>query len=337
LNISRKIIKRSEPLIDKNNIKELLCYKLYHFFYNLVSGNWSECKEYDEELVDLNLKKGRTWLVATYVNLQGILKVEQGHFAQAKILADKLNDIWNVYEYQNAKGLYYSLKIRLLFKQRKIQDVKTVLEKGTFFQKECGEELRLSHFLGIKAYIELLQKNSFEAENCLDQAREISRNKGRVIPLYISSYFLSRFLFDLNTLEQSIPSDDYLTILKYRKKALLSAKKALKTANKYAPDKVEVFKLMGSFFWMINKQKKALKWWGQGLIEAEKMGSFPELSRIYFEVGRRLFERKSTFVELNKIKRKEYLLKARTSFKAMDLQYDLKALDRFVELNDITL
>jgi len=105
-NFSKRLIQRSEPLIDNNNSKEFLCYKLYHFFYNLVSGNWSECKEYDEALVNLNLNKGRTWLAATYVSLQGMLKVEQGHFAQAQMLANKLKEIWNVFEYQNAKGLH---------------------------------------------------------------------------------------------------------------------------------------------------------------------------------------------------------------------------------------
>jgi len=336
-NTSKRIIKRSESLIDKNNIKELLCYKLYHFFYNLVSGNWSECEEYDEKLANLNLEKGRTWLVATYVSLHGTLKIEQGRFAQAKILANKLKEIWNVFEYQNAKGLHYSLEIRLFFKQRRIQDVKVVLENGISFQKKCFEELRLSYFLGIKAYIDLLQNNPIEAKISLTQAKEISTSKGRVIPLYISSYFLSRFLFDLNNLERSLLSDDNLNILKCKKKTFLSAKKALKTANKFAPDKIEVSKLMGSYFWMLNKQKKALKWWGQSLLEAEKMGSFPELYRIYFEVGKRLFEPESNFKELNSIKRKAYLLKAKTGFKSLNLKYNLDKLEQFVALSEIDL
>ena len=62
-----------------------------------------------------------------------------------------------------------------------------------------------------------------------------------------------------------------------------------------------------------------------------------ELSRTYFEVGKRLFERKSNFGELNKIKRKDYLLKARTAFKAMDLQRDLKDLESFTAFNNIDI
>jgi len=211
------------------------------------------------------------------------------------------------------------------------------LTNGIAFQKKCFEELRLSYFLGIKAYIDLLENKYSEAEISLAQAKEISTSKGRIIPLYISSYYLSRFLFDLNALERSILSNERLNISKYKKKTFLSAKRALKTANKFAPDKIEVSKLMGSYFWMLNKQKKALKWWGQSLLEAEKMGSFPELYRIYFEVGTRLFEPESNFKELNSIKRKAYLLKAKTGFKSLNLKYDLDKLEQFVALNDIDL
>ena len=70
---------------------------------------------------------------------------------------------------------------------------------------------------------------------------------------------------------------------------------------------------------------------------AKKMGSSLELSRTYFEVGKRLFEQKSNFAELNKIKRKDYLLKARTAFKAMNLQQDLKELESFSAFRNIEL
>jgi len=225
----------------------------------------------------------------------------------------------------------------LLFKQRKINDAKIMLEKGISFQKEMGEELTLLYYLGLKAAIQIFRKDLNGAKISLDQAKEIVIRKGRVIPFYLTRYFIGWFLFDLNILEKAILSKDYSNIIKYKEKAFNSANNALKTAKKYAPDKVEALKLMGTFFWLINKQKKALKYWAQSISEAERMGSSLELSRTYFEVGKRLFERKSNFSELTKIKRKDYLLKARTAFKTMDLQQDLKDLERFAALSDIEL
>ena len=336
-NISNRILNSSKKFIAKNAIKDLLCYEFYTFFLNEVSGNWSECKEYNEKLVDLNLKKGRTWLIATYILLQGLLKIEQGFFEHTERLLEKLNEIWEVYEYQNAKGLRYFLMTILLFKQRKINAAKIVLEEGISYQKEMGEELTLLYYLALKAIIQILQKDQNAAIISLNHAKEIVTRKGRVIPFYISRYFIAWFLFDLNVLEKAILSKDHSNISKYKERAFNSANKALKTAKKYALDKVEVLKLVGTFFWLINKQKKASKYWVQSISEAKKMGSSLELSRTYFEVGKRLFEPKSNFSELNKIKRKDYLLKARAAFKAMDLQQDLKDLEWFADLSNIEL
>ena len=53
-----------------------------------------------------------------------------------------------------------------------------------------------------------------------------------------------------------------------------------------------------------------------------------ELSRTYFEVGKRLLEPKSKFKELNGITAEEYLEKARSMFKEMDLQWGLDELEK---------
>ncbi len=148
---------------------------------------------------------------------------------------------------------------------------------------------------------------------------------------------MGRLLFDLNVLEKAILSKNYSNISKQKKKTFASAKKALKTANKCALDKTEALKLMGTFFWLINKQKKALEYWQESINVGEKIASSIELSRTYFEVGKRLFERKSNFSELNSIKRKDYLLKAKSAFKAVDLQQDLKDLEGFADFSGIEL
>ncbi|MDY6790683.1 MAG: hypothetical protein SWH54_05375 [Thermodesulfobacteriota bacterium] len=249
----------------------------------------------------------------------------------------KLDKIWEAYEYQNATGNKYFITIKLLLKRRKIKDALAEAEKGISFQYERGEELRALHFLGLKSIIQILQQDLNGANISFKQVEEIISKKGRVSTYYIISYFMGRLLFDLNLLEKAIHSETRVTISKQKKKAYASAKKALKTANKCSLDKTEALKLMGTFFWLINKQKKALKYWQDSIYVGKKIGSSVELSRTYFEVGKRLFEQKSTFDQLNKIKRKDYLLKARSAFQTMNLQQDLQELNRFADSGNIEL
>jgi len=85
---------------------------------------------------------------------------------------------------------------------------------------------------------------------------------------------------------------------------------------------------MGEYYWLINKQKKALKWWDKAIKKGEELGARPDLSRTYFEVGKRLLEPDSKYKELNNISADEYLEKAKTMFQEMNLQYDLDELDK---------
>ena len=62
--------------------------------------------------------------------------------------------------------------------------------------------------------------------------------------------------------------------------------------------------------------------------EGERLGARLELSRTYFEVGKRLVETGSKFKALNGIQAEVYLEKANVLFKEMDLQWDLKELGR---------
>ena len=111
---------------------------------------------------------------------------------------------------------------------------------------------------------------------------------------------------------------------------LKAGKKAVKNAYKVAFEQIEIFKLMGVYYWIIGKQRKALKWWNRSVQEGERLGALPELSRSYMEVGKRLLEPKSKYSELNGISAKEYLEKARKLFTEMDLRWDLDELDKIV-------
>jgi hypothetical protein len=88
---------------------------------------------------------------------------------------------------------------------------------------------------------------------------------------------------------------------------------------------------MGVYYWLIGKQMKAMKWWSKSIQEGQRLNDRLELSRTYFEIGKRLSEPNSPFRELNGISAAEYLNKAKTMFEEMDLQWDLEQLERVME------
>ena len=102
----------------------------------------------------------------------------------------------------------------------------------------------------------------------------------------------------------------------------------LKQSQTVAQHRTEAYKLMGVYCWLTKKQKHALKWWGRSIKAGERLGARLELSRTYFEVGKRLLEADSRVKALNGIEADAYLERARLLFKEMDLQWDLEQLER---------
>ena len=154
------------------------------------------------------------------------------------------------------------------------------------------------------------------------------RNSEMCFPLYAPPYLVGRFVYDINQLQKEILSKTPSNIPNTRRNAYRSGKAALKNSRKYAPYRTKIYRLMGLYYWLIGRQGKALKWWDRTIQEGERLGARPDLSRTYMEVGKRLLEPQSKFKELNGISAPEYLNKAETLFREMDLQWDLEQLER---------
>jgi hypothetical protein len=155
----------------------------------------------------------------------------------------------------------------------------------------------------------------------------------KAIPLYLVDFLIAQFMLDIHVLAESASTGKKPVSAKNRRKALKTAGKMVNTSRKYAGRRTEALRLMGNYYWLIGKQKKALKWWNKCIQEGERLGARPELSRTYMEVGKRLLEPTSKYKELNGILAEEYLNRARMMFQEMDLRWDLDELERISAAN----
>ena len=328
--LSNKFLKYAEDVIDKKNFKELFAFNSYKLSHNYLSGNWDDIQDYDESLLDQNLKIGQFWEVSTYILLYGYVKLEQGEFKAVYPLLEKLSKIADIYEYEIARANQLCLETELLFQYRNLHGAQELVEKFESSTVKIGSDpLRLIS-LGYKVLIQILLKDLVEAEKSLNQAEDCYRKQTDVFPVYASTYFPTRFFLDLELLEESILSNNKSGVSKYRRNACKSGKKALKHSKKYAIYRTRIVRSVGLYYWLIDKQNEAAKWWKKAIEKGERLSARPDLARTYMEIGKRFLEEKSTYKELNGVSAKEYLEKARTMFKEMDLKWDLDELDRIV-------
>ena len=156
------------------------------------------------------------------------------------------------------------------------------------------------------------------------------------IPYFYAPFLLVQSWLEIRRMKERIETGFETNLSEYRKRAFESSKMALKKASKSAYHSTEALKNMGTYYWLIDKKKKAKKWWRRSIAEGERIGAPVELSRSYFEVGKRLSEPNSKFKELDGINSNEYLEKAKKMFEEMDLQWDLDEFYRVVTFNSAT-
>ena len=99
-------------------------------------------------------------------------------------------------------------------------------------------------------------------------------------------------------------------------------------------DQVEVFRLMGTYYWLTADQKSALSWWTKSIDTAKKLNTPPELARTYLEVAKRLGEPGSSIYTLSDLDINSYLTMAYNIFMKLNLEWDLAELEKVRSLKN---
>ena len=325
--LSRRILDFCKDRIDNDDMKSRLYYETSLMMHNFLKGDWSSIKEYDDNLVRGSLEIGESNLVSIYVVWYGLLHIERGCFDSAQKMVDKLLEIYEVFEQDYARILKYQLNSRLLIKKRMLQSSVALLNEGIKFLKNTNNKMYLNDFYTMKSQVQMMLKDFNQAEMSLMSAKNYLAEV-KPIPYFHTPVLIAQFIVDLYRMKKKCETEKTSDFSEFRKRAFNSSRKALRRSKKSAYHITEALKHMGTLYWSLDEQKKALKWWNKSIEKGKQIGARLELSRTYYEVGKRLTEPNSKFNALNGISADQYLKKAKEMFKEMDLQMDLDELER---------
>jgi tetratricopeptide (TPR) repeat protein len=325
--ISRKILHHVEQNMRESN------YRIFPSFYqvgtkihNFLSGNW--LVELDEKVINHDIQTGATLNAAHYLIWTGFFYLELGDFAATKKIVDWLKHISDEFNDEGTRVIYYHLNTLLLKKLRRLDESIKDADECIDISEQIGQRDRIISLLGSKAQMHLMKSNLSLAKESVDKSMGLISNEDIVSPYYYSSHLMGSFLYNIAKLEEATISNNSQIIAKYRREALSSGKTVVRNSRKVASERTRAFLQMGRYFWVTGRKRQALKWWDRSIKEGERLGARPDLSRTYFEVGKRLSEPQSKYKELVGIDAKGYLEKARILFEEMGLERDLDDLDR---------
>jgi len=315
--------------MDHQDDRAYANYLYAKFIYDLTMGDFVPPNPRFDSLTDRIIKDGELYHGVTMTMWAAFYFIAVGQFAKAIEMIEKLNAIHREYN-QDMAGVYeITVKIRLLLKQRRLEDALRCFHEGIMFVDKKAPKTPHFQMYAFKARALILSGEIEEAGNCLAYL-ETMRGEIPLSPIFLTNYLTGRFMFALHGLEKAVKTGD-ASYSKYTQEARAWGKKSLKVSENFKSDHVEVLRHMGTFHWLTGKRHAALKWWRLSVETGEAFNMKPELSRTYFEIGKRLSERNSPYQELKGISAAEYLNKAKTMFEEMDLQWDLEQLERVME------
>jgi hypothetical protein len=100
----------------------------------------------------------------------------------------------------------------------------------------------------------------------------------------------ANLFFSIRKLELALKEKDHHIRKQLRKEIRKTARKSLRVVAKAAFEKVENYRLLGTYYWIIQRHRKALKWWEKAIETAEALGAKIELANTLEEVAGRLSE-----------------------------------------------
>jgi class 3 adenylate cyclase/tetratricopeptide (TPR) repeat protein len=326
--ISMRLLERATEILTEQELRRAVGFAVTRSFLALSAGKWISEPDLDPIVVDRGLSNGDLYRLVMYVHSVVLIRAEQGLFDHAEMCLAKVKQIAEAYDYDFARTVWHLLRAVISVRTRSLSQIVTEAESGIVLTDEAVfGALKLS-FLGYKAIGETLVGDSESAHNSLREGANLFSKLGAVSPLYLTPFSLGRLLVHVQLLNDATETGNQSEILQYQHLAFRTAKRAVRVSRKYAPHRTWILRLMGDYYWLVQKQRKAMKWYGKSIKEGERLGARPDLSRTYFEVGKRLLEPHSKYKHLNGIDAKGYLENAERLFREMRLEHDLDDLER---------
>jgi serine/threonine protein kinase/tetratricopeptide (TPR) repeat protein len=326
--IARKVLDNARSYLPQCDQKTCFMFGLWELACDLLSGNWGKESKFDLKLIKQTINAGEMFTAADYAFFYGIKVLEKGDFKEVEKVMSGLREIEETYESDFARMMQYRLETNFFWKKRLFVEELAEFDKKISFVIEIKNKLSALMIIGAKANMQILIDDMPGAEETIKQGEQILTEEKYIVPFYGSNYRLSRLFFYTVKLEKDLKAGSSSRTIRKQYGIKKIKKEALKNVAKNATNRVEVFKLLGVYYWLVGRHRKALHWWDKSIRAGMQLGARPELARTYMEVGKRLSAKEIRFNELNGVAAEEYIQKAELLFEEMGLQWDLGELEK---------
>ena len=250
------------------------------------------------------------------------VRIERGEFVRVAKHTDTLLEFGESFENDDAMVCHHELVARYNLKVRRPAESIRAARAGIELAEKLGQREMVFFFEGIIAQTNLMMGQTDEAYALIKKIEHTLSRNGFIPNHFTCRYVIARASYFASELERGDSRG-------VRRAARKSTKRAVTMIKRYAADAVEALRLRGAYFWLTGRKRKAAASYALALEKGKVLGAKLELSRTYFEVGRRLASDVPGLGSYLPKSSREYLEEAESLFLEMELEWDLSRLREF--------
>ena len=324
---SKKMLDYAKKAKAEDPPNSLIDYRFILKMHDFFTGNIFQDPDF-ERIYQAGMRTGDFWPTTIYSVYSGLICLELGKYEKLMDHVDHLENIAESFDNSHARAQLFRLSAPAHYRFRKLDQALELAEEGIRYTSKTGHFAMLLVIWCAKSLAHSARNELEAAKEALTEAAKLVKDR-KIITIYHFPYEQAKahiqFIELSLAIERKEKAGEKARSLQKTINLLISLSKKLRSALP------EVYRLKALTCWMLGKQRQAYKNFTLSIQTGQKYNCHLELSRTYFEAGKCLREAKSVKSSLLGINGSEYLLMAKRMFEEMDLQWDLREYEKYME------
>jgi len=282
--LSEKVLSFVQKKLDGDDIRSKMYFEITDMIHNFFTGRWDE-NVFDDSTLRSNLASGEIMNTVNYLTLHAQFAIEKGDGSAAEKMLNALHEVASMYNNTYAWAYWHALRIKKLMKSRLFLEVLDSIDEALAYLKKHDLKILLNLLHATKAQAQALTGDFPGSAFSLSCARQYEESIER-LPYYRLKYIMAAIIHYLYLLENSETAEQK----KAKSEIDTYIRKARRLVRCDASARTDLFRLIGSYYWISGRCRKAYTSWNRSIKEGESLGALPDLAHTYEEVGRRVAE-----------------------------------------------
>jgi class 3 adenylate cyclase/tetratricopeptide (TPR) repeat protein len=323
--LGKNVMEWGEKHINEGSGQGFIFKKFSQQIYYYYAGTKHEITD-EEKVIKNGIQIGNYWHVTVYYFYGGFNMTEWGNERLATHFLKRIAELSEIFENNYIIVQWHRLNGHYCIKFRKIVEFLKISDESVNLALKTDNAMTLLSVYCLRSMAFSFQKELIEAKNNLSEAEKLI--KDFKAPLAVIYYLIAKSYIEIIgiTSHEDEQGD--------KQNLLRTTGNLVKCTQKARANLTEAYRLHAMACWILNKPGKAAKNFKRSIEVGTSYGGNLELSRTYFEAGKFLRDPKNKKERINGMNSTECLLKAKSMFEEMNLQWDLQQYEKYMSSRD---